>query len=160
MRPCFRSADARMRMQSPLLLLRRTFTFLAFSQRLHKDTNCSLTRYLQLTRNLFARLLLAVWRGLLWEVQRVFFFFFLCLHWVQWIKFLINLVKLSSDDVWLKWNIQSRWFREDGILWVANTSAFTAVKVARTYLYASWLCFRMAFFGRNDLSDFYDFKHP
>ena len=65
MRPRFLSADARMRMQKPLLLLRRTFTFLAFSQRLHTDTNCSLTRHLQLSRNLFARVLLAVCRGLL-----------------------------------------------------------------------------------------------
>lgn len=48
--------------------------------------------------------------------------FFLCFHWVQWSKFLINLVKLSSDDLWIKWNIQSWWFREDRILWVVNTS--------------------------------------
>ena len=33
-------------------------------------------------------------------------------------------------------------------------------KVARTYLYACWLCFWIAFFGRKDLTDFYDFWHP
>ena len=33
-------------------------------------------------------------------------------------------------------------------------------KVARTYLYARWLCFWIAFFGRNDLTDFHDFWHP
>ena len=43
-------------------------------------------------------------------------------HWVQVIKFLINLVKLSSDDLWIKWNIQLCWFREDRILYVVNTS--------------------------------------
>ena len=30
-------------------------------------------------------------------------------------------------------------------------------EVARTYLYARWLCFWTAFFGREDLTDFYDF---
>ena len=33
----------------------------------------------------------------------------------------------------------------------------TPVKVARTYLYARWLCFKAAFFGRKDLAYFYDF---
>ena len=79
------------------------------------------TWHLQLTRKLFARVLLAVCRGWLGKAPRVFF---LCFHWVQWIKCLINLVKLSSDDLWIKWNIQSWWFREDRILWVVNTSFF------------------------------------
>ena len=34
------------------------------------------------------------------------------------------------------------------------------LKVARTYLYARRLCFWIAFFGRNDLTDFYEFWHP
>ena len=33
-------------------------------------------------------------------------------------------------------------------------------KVARAYLHARWLCFCMAFFGRNDSTDFHDFCHP
>ena len=33
-------------------------------------------------------------------------------------------------------------------------------KVARTYLYVRWLCFRIAFFGRSGITDFYDFWHP
>ena len=37
---------------------------------------------------------------------------------------------------------------------------YVTVKVARTYLLARWLCFLIAFFGRNDLTDFYDFWHP
>ena len=37
---------------------------------------------------------------------------------------------------------------------------YVRVKVARTYLLARWLCFLIAFFGRNDLTDFYDFWHP
>lgn len=32
--------------------------------------------------------------------------------------------------------------------------------VARTCLYACWICFWIAFFSRNDLTDFYDFWHP
>ena len=36
----------------------------------------------------------------------------------------------------------------------------TLVKVTRTYLYARWLCFKVAFFSRKDLADFYDFWHP
>ena len=76
-----------------------------------------MTHDLQLTRKFFPRVLFAVCRGLLWKVPRVFF---LCFHWVQWIKFLINFVKLSSDDLRIKWNIQSLWFREDRLL--VNTS--------------------------------------
>ena len=34
------------------------------------------------------------------------------------------------------------------------------VKMARTYLYALRLCFSLAFFGRIDLTDFYDVWHP
>ena len=34
------------------------------------------------------------------------------------------------------------------------------VKVARTYLYARWLCFWITFFGGNDLTAFCDFWHP
>ena len=34
---------------------------------------------------------------------------------------------------------------------------YVRVKVARTYSLARWLCFLIAFFGRNDLTDFYDF---
>ena len=34
------------------------------------------------------------------------------------------------------------------------------LKVARAYLFARWLCFWIAFFGRNSLTDFYDFWHP
>ena len=30
------------------------------------------------------------------------------------------------------------------------------MKVARTYLYARWLCFLIPFFGRNDSTDFYE----
>ena len=33
-------------------------------------------------------------------------------------------------------------------------------KVARTYLYARWLCFLIAFFGRKDLTDFYEIAIP
>ena len=33
-------------------------------------------------------------------------------------------------------------------------------EVARTYLYARWLYFWIAIFGRNDLTDFHDFWHP
>ena len=33
------------------------------------------------------------------------------------------------------------------------------LKVARTYLFGRWLCFWIAFFGRNDLTYFYDFWH-
>ena len=32
--------------------------------------------------------------------------------------------------------------------------------MARTYLHARWLCFWIAFFGRNGLNDFHDFWHP
>ena len=32
--------------------------------------------------------------------------------------------------------------------------------MARTYLHARWLCFWIAFFGKNGLTDFYDFWHP
>ena len=31
------------------------------------------------------------------------------------------------------------------------------IKVARTYLFALWLCFWIGFFDRNDLTDFRDF---
>ena len=34
------------------------------------------------------------------------------------------------------------------------------LKVAWTYLFVRWLCFWIGFFGRNDLTDFYDFWHP
>ena len=37
---------------------------------------------------------------------------------------------------------------------------YVKVKVARTYLYARYLCFLIAFFGRDNLTDFYDFWHP
>ena len=37
------------------------------------------------------------------------------------------------------------------------TKLFFNFKVARTYLYARWLCFWIAFFGRKDLTVFYDF---
>ena len=37
--------------------------------------------------------------------------------------------------------------------------AVKQLKVARTYLYTRWLCFSVAFFGRNDLTDFHDFWH-
>ena len=30
-------------------------------------------------------------------------------------------------------------------------------KVARTYLYARWLCFLIVFFGKNSSTDFYEF---
>ena len=33
-------------------------------------------------------------------------------------------------------------------------------KVARSYLYARWLCFWFAFFRMKDSTDFYDFLHP
>lgn len=32
-------------------------------------------------------------------------------------------------------------------------------KVARTYLYASWSCFLIAFFGRKDSYDFWNLKN-
>ena len=38
--------------------------------------------------------------------------------------------------------------------------AMVSIKVARTYLYARWLCFSVAFFGKKDLTDFYYFWHP
>ena len=34
------------------------------------------------------------------------------------------------------------------------------LKAVRTYLFVRWLCFWIGFFGRNDLTDFYDFWHP
>ena len=34
------------------------------------------------------------------------------------------------------------------------------VKVVRTNLFVRWLCFWIGFFGRNDLTYFYDFWHP
>ena len=37
---------------------------------------------------------------------------------------------------------------------------FFNFKVARTYLYARWLCFWIAFFGRKDLTDFYEIAIP
>ena len=37
---------------------------------------------------------------------------------------------------------------------------FELLKVARTDLFACWLCFWIGFFGRHDLTDFYDFWHP
>ena len=32
--------------------------------------------------------------------------------------------------------------------------------VAGTYLYTRWLCFLIPFFGKKDLTYFYDFWHP
>ena len=34
------------------------------------------------------------------------------------------------------------------------------LKVARSYLYACWLCFWFAFFRMKDSTDFYDVLHP
>ena len=34
------------------------------------------------------------------------------------------------------------------------------INMARNYLYARWLCFSIAFFGKKDLTDFYYFWHP
>ena len=47
----------------------------------------------------------------------------------------------------------------DGRAAVHNTSLVSknVLKVARTYLYEHWLYFWSAFFGKTDLTDFYDF---
>ena len=37
---------------------------------------------------------------------------------------------------------------------------FELLKVAQTDLFARWLCFWIGFFGRHDLTDFYDLWHP
>ena len=41
-----------------------------------------------------------------------------------------------------------------------NSRPPMTVKVARSYLYACWLCFLFAFFRMKDSTDFYDFLHP
>ena len=37
---------------------------------------------------------------------------------------------------------------------------FLQTQGGRTYIFARWLCFCIAFFGKNDLTDFHDFYHP
>ena len=44
------------------------------------------------------------------------------------------------------------------VQWIDKQSK--KVKVAKTYLYASWLCFLIISFSRKNLTDFYDLWHP
>ena len=74
---------------------------------------------------------------------------------------LCSVVILSKIDKWqIKICIQFSFF----FLMKANMKkifcAQGPVMVARTYLFARWLFFWIGFFGRNDLTDFYDFWHP
>ena len=62
--------------------------------------------------------------------------------------------------------IRSRWVIEirskEGMVFFWNSFQKTPCifKVARTYLYACWLCFLFAFFRLKDSTDFYDVWHP
>ena len=61
-----------------------------------------------------------------------------------------------------RWVIEIRSKERHSFFFFGNSFQFTPCifKVARTYLYACWLCFWFAFFRMKDSTDFYDFWHP
>ena len=72
----------------------------------------------------------------------------------------------SSGTFALRKFLSLVFFKKESDVWRTSAPFFDRsshidnFKVARTYLHARWLCFCMAFFGRNNLTDFHDFYHP
>ena len=69
--------------------------------------------------------------------------------------------------IWALLQSESPWQRNDALrflfifVFLCTMNFFKkSLKVARSYLYACWLCFWFAFFRTKDLTDFYDFLHP
>ena len=97
-----------------------------------------------------------------------------------WALATVLLTSLSTAGKWLKtsyfrgnanqsWYLRKQLFRSPGFqVEMTNKQKnlnlpgwhVWLVKVARSYLYASWLCFWFAFFRMKDSTDLYDFLHP
>ena len=72
---------------------------------------------------------------------------------------------LFKDENFVLLTLELPWQRNDAItfFFISRYQEFfffqKSLKVARTYLYASWLCFDSRFFRMKDSTDFYDFWH-
>ena len=75
-----------------------------------------------------------------------------CIWQIEWVQIDPN----RSDKVWEDKNLVLVMLS----LLFSLPFSLSLLKMARSYLYACWLCFWFAYFRMKDSTDFYDFLHP